>query len=250
MMRRILFGVVPALLLAGCATARTAADDTAGADHLTLVDGTRPAEALLNSTSALDAPGEDFTSADTALITRAVSLANSITADTAFAAVLREMEAAREIDWGRRKRRLLPRESKRAPTGWVVGRFAAEGNYGLRDVGAGTFSYPPTTAMTKACVPFSTSCPLRTRLAPGYVAYTGQRINALANTLVHERVHSFGQIHGRRQTRGANLCDAAYVMGDLAESLLEHRAQGAPIAPRQVLCRALHRRLAARRIVA
>jgi hypothetical protein len=45
----------------------------------------------------------------------------------------------------------------------------------------------------------------------------------LLNTLIHERVHSFCQIHISEQTRNANQCDASYIAGDLAEALILHK---------------------------
>ena len=138
-----------------------------------------------------------------------------------------------------------------APVAWLLGRFETEGNYRVTDVHVGTsFSYPPTTAVTTACVPFSNTCALQTHVSPVWVTRTTGMSNALANTLVHERVHSYGQMHGWSQKSGPNRCDAAYVMGDLAESLLRRREEGAPIVPRGALCRSLRRRLVERGIVA
>ncbi|HEU0299886.1 MAG TPA: hypothetical protein VFR37_10535 [Longimicrobium sp.] len=248
MLKAIVILSSQAVLLAGCASLARPVEEV-DADHVTLIDA--PEGAAAAAAAADDSRGEEFDARQTGLITDAVRRANSITSDTTFVAVLREMEIAREIDWGRRRRRLIPRSAQSAPTAWLVGRFATEGNYRVSDVGVGTtFSYPPTTAVTTACIPFSTTCALVTHVSPAWVTRTSQMINALANTLVHERVHSYGQMHGLSQKRGPNMCDAAYVIGDLAESLLRRRDEGAPIVPRQVLCRKLRRRLVARGVVA
>jgi|KBSMisStaDraftv2_1062788.scaffolds.fasta_scaffold148297_4 hypothetical protein len=58
-----------------------------------------------------------------------------------------------------------------------------------------------------------------------------RRVPAVANTLVHERAHSFGFLHRCGETRAANLCDVAYVAGDLAEALSSHSCPGEPVCP-------------------
>jgi hypothetical protein len=237
---------VALLLFVGCAT--VAHPTAGGPDHITVIGTPGGVESLLPAHAPTVTSDESFTPEQIALLAEAVVRANSMTSDTTFVAVLTEMERAQEIDWGRRKRRLLPRTALASPTRWLLDRFATEGNYRVTDIGVGDFTFPPTTAMTTACIPFNPTCALQTTLAPGYVTVDAT-INALANTLVHERVHSFGQAHGRRQTRRANLCDAAYIMGDLAEVLLARRDEGAPVKPRQALCGKLHRRLLARRVV-
>jgi hypothetical protein len=72
---------------------------------------------------------------------------------------------------------------------------------------------------------------------------------AIVNTLTHERVHSFGVEHGTDQSRAPNVCDSAYIWGDVAEALLRHREEGQPVRPREDLCPAVHQYLNAQGIV-
>jgi hypothetical protein len=248
MIERSVISITVALSLASCATFSESTSDSSAADHVTLAG--QPAERLADTAMPVSGSEADFTPSQRALLAEAIAQANRITSDTAFLTILREMEVSGEIEWGRKRRRLLPRAARRAPIAWLLNRFEAEGNYGSDDIGVSEVSYPPTTAVTTACIPFSPSCALITEISPSYVTATTTMKNALANTLVHERVHSFGQQHGWSQARGPNMCDAAYVVGDLAESLLRSRDEGTSIVPRQALCGKLHRRLVARRIVA
>lgn len=73
---------------------------------------------------------------------------------------------------------------------------------------------------------------------------------SIANTLVHERVHSLCYVHAQ-PTRDAAYCDPAYVVGDLAEVVLRARAaqargilQSEPIYGASRICPSLCRALA------
>ena len=247
-MIRITALVLPAVLCSiGCATFKESDEESLPGDHVTVT--VESGERLSDAAGADTAREAGFTPAQQALLMDAIAWAEIVTADTSFRAIVREMEAAGEIAWGWKRRRLLPSGARQAPTAWLVDRFTTEGHYALEEIGVSQASYPPTTAVTTACNPLDPTCALETDISPRYVTSTAAIPGALANTLVHERVHSFGQQHGWSQKRGPNKCDAAYVMGDLAESLLRHRTDGAPIIPRETLCRSLQRRLTARRIV-
>ena len=64
---------------------------------------------------------------------------------------------------------------------------------------------------------------------------------SVANTLVHERAHTFGLKHLEPQTPAKNGCDIAYVAGDIVQVLLLHRDTGEPAVLRNdgVSCDAL-----------
>lgn len=70
----------------------------------------------------------------------------------------------------------------------------------------------------------------------------------MANTLVHERVHSFGYEHvDNDPCDDGDACDAAYVAGDLAEALLRHE-QGQPMKFEECYCEDLKTELEKRKI--
>lgn len=184
-----------------------------------------------------------FTAAQLSLITAALVRADSVTADSQFQSTLLQMATEGELQWTEKNFRLIPDSVRSSATQWILHRFSAEGNYRLLDVFAKR-KRSSTTAWTTACIPYNPECSLQTALNTRYVYVAPDRtIYAITNTLVHERVHSFGQEHGESQYRWDNVCDAAYILGDLAEAILRRRAEGTPIEPRERLCPALETRL-------
>lgn len=232
-MRRHLLLPAGLAFLAACASAPSPPPDDV--PHFTGAD------------SAAAPPAHAWTPEQAARVSRAIQRADSIVTDPVYVSILRDLEARRRISWPGRTRSLLPSTADARPTSWMLDRFAREGNYGMDDIGGRNFPDPRTTASTAPCVPFQAGCKLETDLGITYV--DSATVEEIANTLIHERVHSFGQEHAWGQQRRFNLCDAPYVMGDLAEMLLLHRDTGQPVAPRQKLCRALHKRLRADGIV-
>lgn len=191
-----------------------------------------------------------FTPEQADLLRRAIATADSIVTDPVFRSVARGMEEWGSVDWRENRGKLLPEEAVPGRTQWLLARFGKEGNYRMEDVHPRRARGTGTTAWTRACRPSSPTCRLETDVNLNVVYVdSGRTIYALANTLIHERVHSFGQVHGASQYRADNVCDVAYVLGDMAEALLRHRAERAPIRPREDLCPALHERLEARGIV-
>jgi hypothetical protein len=215
------------LLLTGCASVAPIEETS----HFTLAD----------SAVSSAAPADVFTPAQAARVSQAVQRTNVIVTDSTFVAVMRDLEANRRISWRGKSLELLPRDARALPASWLLARFAREGNYTMAQIGARNFPDPLTTASTAPCDPADTACALETDLGIQYVEEA--TVDAIANTLVHERVHSFGQKHARGQSRKRNLCDASYIMGDLAEALLRYRDTGAAVTPREDLCPALHDRL-------
>lgn len=220
------------------------------------------AAAVLLATSAL--PGcatvrgvvspPRFTAEQTALLRRALPAADSIVADPVFRAVARQMEEEEQIHWTEDKLELIPDGARSRPTAWLLARFEKEGGHRLEELSPERYGGTEITAVTRPCGPYDPVCRPITRVNVEILrADSGvdpeRTVHALANTLVHERVHAFGQKHGRSQARAPNRCDAAYVLGDIAETLLRHRAEGAPVVPRQTLCLGLQHRLRARGVV-
>lgn len=192
----------------------------------------------------------EFTATQREQIRLALARADSAVSDPRFGDILEMMESARQISWSFGRGGLLPREASGNRTAWLVARFRKNGNFRADQLHARDLDEPNTvtTAWTSPCVDDTPDCP-GSDLNPGFLdkwAREGDTF-ALTNTVVHERVHSFGQRHSwLSQTTGANKCDLAYVAGDLAEVLMRSRAAGGAIPDDTSLCRALRRQLANR----
>ena len=122
------------------------------------------------------------------------------------------------------------------PAGWVLGQYASAGLFRRDQVRAWhplKLMFTSTTAVT---TPGVDSTGLNVWLL-------NRSVDSIMNTLVHERVHSFGFVHREGQTRPANVCDAAYVAGDLAEVLNSGKC------PDEGVCPALSEELVTRRVV-
>lgn len=195
-------------------------------------------------TGARQRSAPPFTAEQAALLRGALSAADSIVADPVFRSVARRLEERGSIDWQENRGRLLPEEAVPRRTQWLLARFENEGNYRMEELYPRRARDTVTTAWTTPCRPSDRECAYETDVNLN-VVYVGpaRTLYALTNTLVHERVHSFGQMHGRSQYRAPNVCDVSYVLGDLAEALLRHRAEGTAIRPREELCPALQERL-------
>ncbi|HEY0038723.1 MAG TPA: hypothetical protein VGB66_18630 [Longimicrobium sp.] len=222
----------------------------------TAMQGVRPGGAEdLPLTEAEDrALGEAraWSTAELAILDSAIARAERIAADTAFLQIVRESAVANEIVWRKKNLTNLPDTVHRRATEWILQRFREAGHFRTTEIRAGEWEFDPakkksTRAMTPACLRSRQPCTtFSTRFHPAIVR--SDALNALANTVIHERIHAFGQRH-ISQKRRRNRCEAPSVIGDVAESLLAWRDQGQPIEPRQTLCRTLAARLRARGIV-
>jgi len=122
---------------------------------------------------------------------------------------------------------------------WLFAQFRTRGGQTRETIG----SYRPPWPWSHAVAQTAAPCVLR-------VEFSDRRDHSdpvsVANTLIHERVHSFGHAHAHGNKRSPNACDAAYVMGDAAEAILAHRRRladydfDAPMC--QALCDALNAR--------
>ncbi|MFL5538207.1 MAG: hypothetical protein ACJ8J0_04410 [Longimicrobiaceae bacterium] len=187
-----------------------------------------------------------FTQPQTRQIERALVTADSIVADTTFRRLLTELDADGKIDWRARQDTNLPDDAGRGRAAWFLARFATDGNFPVNRINARRTNSDVTTAWTAPCVVDTRRCRLETDLNPYFLDQWVREGNpfALVNTLVHERVHAFGEVHGYGQTRPPNACDLAYVAGDLAMYLLKSRAAAAAVDPgRETLCPELVTRL-------
>lgn len=234
----LLYGV----LATGCASV-AAESEGRELTHIVVPDPMAPQVlGLVQVSETADADGEStFSDSQRQILTNAIQQADIIISDTLFQRVIQQLEQNHGVEWTSEKSRLLPPHIGMAFGSWMRGRFATEGNYSIDEVRART-RISRTTAWTTACKWDNDSCALRTTLNTRFV--TPERsIHAIMNTLIHERVHSFGMEHGKSQYRADNLCDEAYVYGDVAEALVRHRAEGAAVTPRQRLCPAVQQHL-------
>lgn len=194
-----------------------------------------------------------FSETQRAQIDDARSLMSRAVDDPRFEAVLLAMGANGEIEWeGRLASGLTERPDD--PTRWLLDRYAEADAPETEDIrpyvpylGFGALS------STKASAGYGSR---RIRLNVVYLERPTARIVrdpiSIANTLVHESAHTFGQTHGGSQRADVNACDAAYVAGALAEALLRSDAAGGAIGEDEVsspVCTRLAARLRARGVL-
>jgi hypothetical protein len=190
--------------------------------------------ALLASTGCATVAPQSYPVVD-----EAIRLQNEVLRDSRFTAILLDMQEQGAITWDEP---LTPSAAIEAATEsslahWLAKRYAMDGGYTRQEVRLWRKWYPfsSTTAVTGQGAP-------TTRLNIWRLDRTAISV---ANTPVHERVHSFGQGHAHGQTKPPNQCDAAYVAGDLAQVLLAKGEKAivfaeTPICPG--LCAAVRRR--------
>jgi hypothetical protein len=193
-----------------------------------------------------------------AILQQAIDTATRIVVDTTFVAVLHEMEEAGEYSWraGRVSDSLLyryPPDARAKPVSWLLARLVLYGQFDTARISLRTTieingkPSPSTRAATYPCSYRQSACPATrgTTLRRDIVAESS--LVPLTNTLLHERMHAFGHVHWKGN-RPTGLCEAPYVMGDLAELILFYRQDGRATRPRQTPCPALQRRLRSRGI--
>lgn len=193
--------------------------------------------ALCATTSCASLPLDDTTADQWPVVDQAVRLQAIVLDDPKFSAVLRDLEARGAITW---TDTLIPSAQAQArthstPVDWLVARYREAGGFQRADIRLWRKLNPwsSTTASTAAGSP-------RTRLN---IWRLNRPADSVAATLIHERVHSFGQVHAHGQTKPPNRCDAANIAGDLTESIL-HRGDGGTLYGDNVcpaLCEALDR---------
>lgn len=149
---------------------------------------------------------------------------NQALADPRFSEIVREADNRRRAAGARglivNLAQCSPWQSLRAEQPaleWLLDQFKRQGGYLREDIGF----YRPKWRFSRAVA--RTSAPCAT--AVEFNEYKLADPAAIANTLVHERVHRFGHGHMRNNKRPDNACDAAYVAGDAAEALLVHKGR-------------------------
>ena len=146
-------------------------------------------------------------------ISDAVAMQHTALSNSLFTEILKELENKGAIEWDGRIAPIKDDISSHSnPTEWAIEKFESDGFYKIENIGF-WWTWNPWSSTTAATVPNTNS----TRLNKWRL---DRETIAIANTLVHERNHSFGLIHPIDQTRPTNMCDFSYVSGDLAESIL------------------------------
>lgn len=172
-----------------------------------------------------------FTPAQRSQVSDALVLAQRATDHPAFGAVLLSMEESSQIDWSEGRREAAERAGQGGSTiAWLIGQYDRRGQFDMDSVHAWVPKNPFLLGTTVAQVPTgSSSADLNVYLMDRTTRRSHRDVIDIANTLLHERVHTFGLVHGRDQTRPTNRCDASYVAGDLAEALLRFEAAGSAL---------------------
>lgn len=228
-------GILMSLFMYGCASASSRYAES----ELTHVVLAPSGEGLVGADADLaTARLAEFSDRQRAVLTTALQRADTIIADTTYTNVIGHLERSGIVEWTPRKSALLPQHIGMTYGSYMRGRFATEGNYQLSDIKA-RYKNSKTTGWTTACPWDREDCRLETYLNTKFMT-PDRPMHAYVNTLIHERLHSFGMEHGDSQKRADNLCDAAYVYGDVAEALLRYRMGGTAIVPRERLCRGVH----------
>lgn len=197
------------------------------------------------------APTRAWTQDESSILNDARARALNITSDSQFREIVLAAADANEISWPRDTMKNLPREARRSPTRWVLNRLTQVGHFPISEIQVGGWVFDPPRrakrAGTLVCLLRRQPCTtFRTWFHPDIVRRDS--LIPLVNTFVHERIHAIGQEHVSQERR-RNRCEAPSIIGDIAESLLERRALGQPIRPRQRLCPSLNTRLQALDIV-
>lgn len=165
-------------------------------------------------------------------VKNAIDLQKDVINNPLFKKILLELEASNDIDWSEGRTNFIKENLSdyQSNTHWLIEKYETKGVYDENSVFLWRKFNPwsSTTAVTTQCVE-------KTKLNKWKLKRDKYSI---LNTLIHERVHSFCQVHPNgKQTREANVCDASYVAGDLAEVLIlkkmgiKEREMNKPICP-------------------
>jgi hypothetical protein len=186
-------------------------------------------------------PGCVFTPRQRVLVNEAIAHTSVAVQDPLLTEIVLELDQQRAIEWDSLRIKALPADAQADPNGWLLRQYAERGPYEYHEVNA-WFPLNLFSITKAATTPGDTVTYLNVRKLR-------RSSFSVANTLFHERAHSFGQIHPVDQTRATNLCDAAYVYGDLAAILTRYRAENTPVEPEETLCPALCESLRRRGLV-
>lgn len=168
-------------------------------------------------------------------VKEAIELQSDIVNDPLFNKILKELESENAIDWndGRTNFVIENLSDYNSNIDWLIEKYRTKGAYPSNSVFLWRKWNPfsSTTAVTSQCVE-------TTKLNKWNL---NRDKYSILNTLIHERVHSFCLVHPPgKQTRQANMCDASYIAGDLAEILIlyrkniKERTMDKPICPKLI----------------
>lgn len=161
----------------------------------------------------------------------AIYLQQEIIDDSLFSKILVELEKEGSIDWqeGSTSKVKENFNDYQNRAYWVLEMFQSKGSYDSSSVYLWR-KWNPWSATTAVTNPCGNSTKLN--------KWNLKRDKySIANTLIHERLHSFCLVHPDEQTREKNKCDISYIAGDLAEVLIlkkngiERRELNKPICP-------------------
>jgi hypothetical protein len=168
-------------------------------------------------------------------VKEAIDLQTDVVNDPLFNKILKELESEKAIEWNEGRTNFVKEKLSDyiSNVDWLIEKYNTEGAYPSNSVFLWRKWNPfsSTTAVTTQCVE-------TTKLNKWKL---NRDKYSILNTLIHERVHSFCLVHpSGQQTRQANMCDASYVAGDLAEILIlyrkgiKERTMDKPICPKLI----------------
>lgn len=168
-------------------------------------------------------------------VKEAIELQSDVVNDPLFNKILKELESDGAIDWNEGRTNFVNENLSdyKSNIDWLIEKYKSEGAYPSNSVFLWRKWNPfsSTTAVTTQCVE-------TTKLNKWKL---NRDKYSILNTLIHERVHSFCLVHpSGKQTRQANMCDASYIVGDLAEILIlyrkgvKERKMDKPICPKLI----------------
>lgn len=170
-------------------------------------------------------------------VTNAIKLQKTIMEDELFIKILKDLEQSNSINWSENRTQYvstLELSKFDNKVDWLLNEYKTKGVFSKDSVFLWRKWNPlsNTTAVTSRCKH-------TTKLNKWKLKRSEYSI---ANTLIHERVHSFCLIHPN-QKRSGNECDPAYIVGDLAQIIILYRKGKLEIAMNKPLCSELKNKI-------
>lgn len=170
-----------------------------------------------------------FTEANKQILQQALNIGNEIIKDSLFLNILKELDQKGKIEWGSSRISSLPSEARQAPGAFILEQFRLKGLNKLEEFQA--YEWRPGSSTTA-----SSYCD---NLPKINVNRLDRDLDDISGTIIHERIHTFCQIH-LKNTRSGDLCDFAYIAGDLSIAIYNYRAAGSkPFATDSKICQTL-----------
>lgn len=170
-----------------------------------------------------------FTDANRQRLQEALSIANEVIKDSLFLNILKELDQKGKIDWGNSRISSLPPEARQAPGAFILEQFRSRGLNKLEEFQAYEWRPGSNTTASSYC----------DSLPKINVNKLDRDLDDISGTIIHERIHTFCQTHVSN-FRPRNLCDLAYIAGDLSIAIYNYRAAGSkPFATDSKICQTL-----------